>query len=229
VVSAEQYEPHHPDFHRLIGDDPATGLLTPDARRWAAKASAYVRSRRFDVVLQDPGDFEHAAREFKEAGYQVEVAIVAVAEAVGRFGVLDRHLRALEAYGYGRLADPNQPVLRAAEATDHAQLADLAAVLRPNGELLYGNQRTPDGRWRLRPASVEAVTAERARPWTVLESRLFLEAVSAFERRGLSAPIPSIRQQTAEGARAVTALARPHLHRDAVTLQIATAGVAAPD
>jgi hypothetical protein len=232
VINPDQYEPHHPDFHQLMGDDPAAAArqLSPDSRRWMAKATKYVGSHRFDVVLETPVDLDQAAREFKDAGYQVEVAIVAASEAVSRFGVQDRHLRAMEAYGYGRLTDPDlsQPVLRAAEALDRTQLADLAAVLRPNGDLLYGNQRTADGRWRQRPASAEAITAERARPWTVLESRLFLEAVSTFENRGRSAPIPAIRQQTVEAARAVTALARPLLHPDAVTLQIATAGIATP-
>ncbi|WP_328324744.1 zeta toxin family protein [Kribbella sp. NBC_00382] len=223
VISPDIYEPHHPDFHQL----PSQPV---DAARWTAAASGYARSQRYDVLLENLGDFEQAAREFKDAGYQVEVAIVAASEASCRFGVLDRHLRALEAYGYGRLADPDraQPVLRAAEALDRDQLADLAAVLRPTGDLLYGNQRTTDGRWHQRPAGVEAITAERARPWTVLESRLFLEAVSAYKDRGQSAPIPEIRQQTAESARAVTALARPLLHPDAVTLQIATAGIASP-
>lgn len=222
VISPDIYEPHHPDFHQVTDQH-------LDAQRWTAAATKYARSQRYDVVLES-ADFEQAAREFKDAGYQVEVAIVAASEAVSRFGVLDRHLRALEAYGYGRLADPDrdQPVLRAAEALDRGQLADLAAVLRPNGDLLYGNQRTADGRWHQRPASVEAITAERARPWTVLESRLFLEAVSTYKDRGLSAPIPEIRHQTPEGARAVTALARPLLHADAVTLQIATAGIATP-
>jgi zeta toxin len=224
VISAGLYEPHHPDFHR------GAEHSSPAAQRWTAGAVDYVKSHRFDVVLEDPADAELAAREFKAAGYQVEVALVAVAEASGRFGVVDRHLRALEAYGRGRLADPglHQPVLRTAQDLDRDLPADLAAVLRPNGELLYGNERTANGRWRLRPVAVEAITAERARPWTVLESRMFLEAVSTFEERGRSAPVPSIRRQTAEDARAITALARPLLHPDAVTLQIATAGIATP-
>ncbi|GAA0928778.1 hypothetical protein GCM10009554_10630 [Kribbella koreensis] len=201
-------------------------VIDPDRR--TAGATRYVSARRFDVVLEAPADFEQAAREFKAAGYQVEVAIVAVADAVSRFGVQDRYLRALEAYGCGRLAGDEQPVLRAADALDRAQLADVVAVLRPNGDLLYANQRTADGRWHRQPAGAEAIAAERNRPWTVLESRLFLEAVATFEDRGRSAPVAEIRRQTVEAARAVTALARPLLHPDAVTLQIATAGIAAP-
>ncbi|MEV8372768.1 zeta toxin family protein [Kribbella sp. NPDC056861] len=231
VVGPDRYLPHHPDFHRVMSDQPTDGReLASAGRRWAASAAAYACSKRFDVVLQDADDVEHSARQFRAAGYQVEVAIVAVPEAISRFGVLDRHVRALEAYGYGRLSDPaRHDVLRTAATIDHEQAVEVIAVLRPNGELLYGNQRTADGLWQRRPATVDAITAERARPWTVLESRLFLEAVATFERRGRSAPIPWIREEATDGARAVTALARPQLHPDAVTLHIATAGVPAPD
>jgi UDP-N-acetylglucosamine kinase len=231
VIGPERYLPHHPDFHRVMSDQPADGRqLAIDGRRWTADATTYACSKRFDVVLQDADDVEQSARQFKAAGYQVEVAIVAAPEAISRFGVLDRHVRALEAYGYGRLSDPNlHDVLRTAATIDHESAIEVLAVLRPNGELLYGNQRTAEGRWQHRPATVDAITAERARPWTVLESRLFLEAVAIFERRGRSAPIPWIREEATDGARAVTALARPHLHPDAVTLHIATAGVPGPD
>ena len=241
TISPDRYEPHHPSFRALIADEPTTAgrYLSMDGRRWMAKAASYVRSQRLDVVMEsvllDPDDFEQPARQFKAAGYQVEVAIVAVHEAASRFGLLDRHIRALEAYGYGRLADPGlhdvcyQGVLRAAEAIDREEFADRVAVLRPDGQLIYGNQRTADGQWQQPARTAEAINWERDRPWTVQESRLFLDAVSAIERIGLTAPIPWIRLEAVEGARTVTALAAPRLHPDAVTLHIATAGVSPPD
>jgi UDP-N-acetylglucosamine kinase len=241
TLSPAIYEPHHPRFHDLIADGPTTAAwyLSVDGRRWNAKAESYVAAERYDVVLEsvllDPGDFEEPARRFKAAGYQVEVALVAVHEAVSRFGILERHIRALEAYGYGRLADPGlhgacyQGVLRAAEAIDREDFADRVAVLRPDGKLIYGNQRAADGQWQQPAKTAEAINWERARPWTVLESRLYLERVSAIERFGLSAPIQWIRDEAVDGARAVRTLAAPRLHPDAVTLFKATAGVSTPE
>jgi UDP-N-acetylglucosamine kinase len=215
VISPDRYEPYHPDFWHPIDDEPGPA---PDCAHWTGEAIEYARAQRFDVVLESSG--EQLVRDFKAAGYRVEVAIVVASEAVQRFGVLDRRLRALEAFGCGRLAEPTTPEHRSAE-----QYADLVAVVRPNGELLYGNQRSTDGRWYREPAAAQAITAERNRRWSIAESRHFLAAVTAYERRGLSAPIPWVRQETAEGARAVTALAQPHLHPDAVTFHKATAGV----
>jgi hypothetical protein len=230
MISAERYQPYHPGFHALAGDEPAAGRnLGVDGRRWMAMGVSYVVSRRFDAVVEfEVGGLEELAGEFKAAGYQVEVAIVAVPEAVSRFGVLERHIRALEAYGYGRLADHSQDefVVAAAEASE--SFADRVAVLRPDAHLIYGNQRDSDGRWQQPAKTVDAINWERDRPWTVLESRLFLEAVSALERTALAAPVPWIRREAVDGVKAVTALAGPRLHPDAVTLHIATAGVSTP-
>jgi UDP-N-acetylglucosamine kinase len=211
VIGPGRYEPYHPEFWHAIADDPSP---VPDCGQWAGQAIEYARGQRFDVVLEPSQD--QTARDFKAAGYRVEVAIVATSEAARQFAVLDRHIRALEAFGCGRLTEPITPEHHLAE-----QYADLVAVLRPNGERLYGNQRAADGRWHRQPAAAEAIN----RRWTILESRRFLDAVTAYERRGLSAPVPWVRQETAEGVRTVTALAQPLLHPDAITFHKATAGV----
>jgi UDP-N-acetylglucosamine kinase len=235
MISAERYQPYHPGFHALAGDEPEAGRnLGVDGYRWMAMAVSYVVSRQIDAVIEfeagglEVGGLEELAGEFKAAGYQVEVAIIAVPDAVSRFGVLERHIRALEAYGYGRLADRSQDdfVVPAAEASE--VFADRVAVLRPDAHLIYGNQRDSDGRWQQPAKTVDAINWERDRPWTVLESRLFLEAVSALERTALAAPVPWIRREAVDGVKAVTALAGPWLHPDAVTLHIATAGVSTP-
>ena len=173
---------------------------------------------RYDVVLEtellDPAGFEEWARRFKAAGYQVEVAFVAVHEALSRFGVLHRHLRALQILGYSRLAEQSlhdachQGVLRAAEAVDREDFADRVAVLRPDGQLVYGNGRTADGQWQQPARTADAITWERDRPWTVLECRHFLEDCSIIGRIRLSAPVQWLRDESIEGARSVMALAR---------------------
>ena len=210
MISAEHYRPYHPGFHALAGDDPAAGRNGVDGRRWMAMAVSYVVSRQLDALIEyEVGGLEELAGEFKAAGYQVEVAIVAVPEAVSRFGVLERHIRALEAYGYGRFADQ-------------------VAVLRPDAHVIYRNQRDSAGRWQQPAKTVDAINWERDRPWTVLESRHFLEAVSALEQTALAAPVPWIRREAVDGVKTVTQLAGTRLHPDAVTMHIATAGVSNP-
>jgi UDP-N-acetylglucosamine kinase len=236
VLNPAAYEPYHPRFYRPIAEvapTPDEGVEA-DGRRWSAMAEAHVIEERYDAIVEteflDVDAFADSGRRFKAAGFQVEVAILAVTEVLSRLGVLERHLRGLEAYGFARLVPPTAHdagcagVLRAAELIDAGEWADRVAVLRPDGQLLYGNQRAADGQWQRPVRTAEAITYERDRPWTVVESRNFLETASQAARIGLAAPVQWIRDESVEGGKMVTAMARPRLHPDAVTLHIATAG-----
>ncbi|MFI5690347.1 zeta toxin family protein [Kribbella sp. NPDC051586] len=234
VLSPLTLEGYHPRLHEPITDELPTldRSVETDGLRWLARAEELVIQERYDVIVEtelvDPEAFAASARGFKAAGYHVEVAIVAVHEALSRLGVLQRHLRALEAFGFGRLATQSRHdagyagVLRAAELIDGGDWVDRIGVLRPDGQLIYGNER--DGDWQQPARTVDAITWERERTWTVAESRDFLDASSAIERFGLSAPVQWIRDEGVDGARALMALARPRLDPVAVTLHIAKAG-----
>ncbi|WP_327637779.1 zeta toxin family protein [Kribbella sp. NBC_00482] len=238
VVSALTYEPYHPDFYEPITDvPPAAGRhVAADGRRWLALAEELVIRERYDVIVEtelaDPDAFAESAERFKASGYQVEVALLAVHEARSRLGILERHIRSLEKFGYGRFVEQSAHdlgyagVLRAAELVDEGQWADRVGVLRADGELVYGNQREGDEVWQQPARTADAITWERDRAWTVLESRYFLESVAQIEPLGLAAPVQWIRGESVEGGKTVTAMARLRLHPDAVTLHIAKAGTA---
>lgn len=228
TIGPDRYQAHWPVFRTPIDDGP-TGYLSADGLRWTAKALTYARTQRFDVVMEahllGQHDVEHAAREFKSAGYRVELAILAVPAAASRLGVVDRHIRALEVFGYGRLAAPElhdnayRQVLEVAETIEREQYADHSAVLGPDGQVLH--QRAS--------GTAEVVERERNRRWTAAESRQFLEGVAELRRVGRSAPIDWIQREAAEAERLARTLAAPYVHPDAVTLHIATAGVLPPE
>jgi hypothetical protein len=236
VLSGAIFEPYHPRFHEPITDVPTTAgkYVGADGRRWLAQAEELVVQQRFDAIIEtellDPDGFAASALRFKEAGFQVEVAILAMHEAMSRLGVLERHLRALENFGFGRLVVQSlhdagyEGVLRAAELVDQGDWADRIGVLRPDGRLIYGNQRDADGQWQRPAQTAGSITWERDRAWTVAESRDFLDDASEVGRMGLAAPVQWIRDESVEGAKIVTAMARSRLHPAAVTLHIATAG-----
>ena len=236
VLSSFALEAYHPRLSEPISDEPSTAdrYVETDGLRWLARAEELVAEQRYDVVVEtelaDPEAFAASARAFKAAGYQVEVALVAAHEAVSRLGVLQRHIRALEDFGFGRLVTPARHdagyagVLRAAELIDEGDWADRVGVLRPDGQLIYGNERDPD--WQQPPRAADAITWERERIWSVAESRDFLDATSSVERFGLSAPVQWIRDESVDGARVLMTLAKPRLDPVAVTLHIAKAGTA---
>jgi hypothetical protein len=236
TLGATAFEAYHPRLHEPITDDLPTfdRYVETDGLRWLARAEELARQQRYDVVIEtelvDPEAFAASARAFKASGYQVEIAIIAVHEAVSRLGVLQRHIRALEAYGFGRLATVARHdagyagVLRAADLIDDGDWADRVGVLRPDGQVLHGNQY--DGAWQRPERTADAIVRERERTWAVAESREYLDATSAVERFGLSAPVQWIRDESVEGAKALTALAKPRLDPLAITLHVAKAGTA---
>ncbi|WP_166678146.1 zeta toxin family protein [Kribbella kalugense] len=240
TLCADQYEPYHPAFHELVGSNDlrAEQCVGFDGRRWLAEAELLTIEERYDAVVEtnlaDPLELDVSARRFKARGYRVEVALVAAHASISRFGRLDRHLRALQAYGYARMAEMcvheacYEGVLEAADMLDQDGPADVVAVVRPNGQTVYRNRRTDDGRWQHSPATADAVRSERARIWTLAESKQFLGDVRDYELRGLGAPDRWIREEAINGAIAVVDLARPQLDPIAVTFRIATAGTTAP-
>lgn len=240
VLSAAAYEAYHPRFHEPISEAlPTAGrYVAADGRRWLRAAEEWVIQQRYDVIVEnelvDPDGFVASARAFKDAGFQVDVAVLAVNEVLSWFGVLERHLRALENCGFGRLTGQHvhdagsAGVLRAAELIDEGDWADRIAVLRPDGRLIYGNERDVAGAWRQPARTASTIAAERDRPWTAVESRNFLETTSQVGRIGLAAPVQWVRDESLDGAKTVTAMARPRLHPDAVTLHMATAGTTSP-
>jgi hypothetical protein len=236
VLSAPRLEAYHPRLHEPITDAPATfdRHVETDGLRWLTRAQELAVEQRYDVVLEselaDPVAFVASAVAFKAAGYVVEIALLAVHEAVSGLGVLQRHVQALGCYGYGRFVTRGRHdagyagVLRAADLIDDGEFADRVAVLRPDGERVYGNEY--DGTWQRTERTADAIIAERARTWSVIESRDFLEATGAAERFGLSAPVQWIRNESIDGAKALMALAKPQLDPLAVILHVATAGTA---
>ncbi|KAF6743867.1 zeta toxin-domain-containing protein [Ephemerocybe angulata] len=85
---ADAYKAYHPAYFSLLASDHpehASPATRPDGRKWLAMASAEAISRKLDVLLESacrqPEDFRGLAQMFGEAGYRVEVVIMAVPAA----------------------------------------------------------------------------------------------------------------------------------------------------
>lgn len=176
-INMDFYNPMHPQFHRWQHDDPATASakVRPDGERWWNKAQEYAITHRCNVVLESAmrseSEFEDIARRFQDSGFRVEVALVAVPEALSRLGILHRYWSEIQQTGHGRFIDPSihdecyQGVLRGATAVDTEGLAHTAFAFRRNGEVVYANTRDTSGAWHHPPRLAEAVEVERHRTW----------------------------------------------------------------
>jgi hypothetical protein len=158
-INMDFYNPHHPGYERISREDEhgASGRIRPDGDRWWSQAHAYAIEHRNDVVLEsamlNPSEFEDLARQFRDAGYRVEVVLLAVPEALSALGILRRYWLARRAGGRGRIVTRNdhdatyRGVRRGAAAIDATNIADQVVVHRRGGQVIYQNQRGPSGEW----------------------------------------------------------------------------------
>ncbi|KAF5334440.1 hypothetical protein D9611_014490 [Ephemerocybe angulata] len=210
---ADAYKAYHPAYFSLLASDHpehASPATRPDGRKWLAMASAEAISRKLDMLLESacrqPEDFRELAQMFGEAGYRVEVVIMAVPAALSRLGILHRFHEKLPEAGSGRLPGRLTPVkihddsyrglVSVAEWLNEVDFVDRVLVVRRGNMVAYSDEKVEGGRLQLKVA--EAVNRERERPLTAEERELALkdlekldvrDAKLAEEVRGLLQPL----------------------------------------
>ncbi len=220
-INSDFYKPFHPQYARLLREDDrnAAAYTSMDGRRWMAAAEHWAIEHRVDALIEttmrDPGDFAEPARMFRDAGYRVEVAVLAVPEAQSRLGIVHRYHEQVATMGHGRLTlTANHDaaytgVLQAATDIDHNRTVDAVAVYRRGNIELYANHLRSDGAWNAPPGARRAIEAERHRPWTPEETRRFIGTLEHLsEQMG-----PEWRPHLAE----IAVLARPFATADATS------------
>ncbi|KAI1096539.1 zeta toxin-domain-containing protein [Rostrohypoxylon terebratum] len=209
---ADTYKTYHPSYQPLLSAHPsiASAATGPDARRWLLLASRHAAERRADVLLESaarhPGDFAELARVYRDRGYRVEVAVLAVPAALSRLGVLTRfHERLPEAGPAGGLPVRLTPrkvhdesytgLLEAAAFIDGegGHVVDQVVVVRRDNLVAYADERV-DGIWRRGPRVAQALRGERGRPLTLDERMAARESV----RRLREMNVPGLENQLEE-------------------------------
>ncbi|MFG2910922.1 zeta toxin family protein [Kitasatospora sp. NPDC048286] len=216
-LSGDDFKVLHPDYLQLLRTDPrrASERIRADYRAWQARAEAYVRERRGNLVIETtpagPPKFAAEARKFRRAGYRVELLVLAVRAADSRQGTAHRYARVsgrglparfTTAAGHDAHFQVLPDVVAAAE---ELAAVDQVTVMRRDATALYRSQPT---RTRPRhPAAALALLAEQARPYTDQEAAAFWAV-----QRDLHATMPQYRDDlVAIGAQALPLM--PHALR----------------
>ncbi|MFB7171633.1 zeta toxin family protein [Streptomyces sp. NPDC056254] len=222
LIGRDLYKKAHPHYAGLMrSDDRTAGVrIRPDVMRWQAEVEEYARSRRFDIVLEEPlSDVEEAcarARAYRAAGYRVELVALATAEATAQLSGLDRYLTQVAEDGAGRYVSwgnfdrctRNLPLFL--QAAEDERWADQVMVVRRDLHVLYRNELTDGASWSRTPGAPEAVTAYWARPWTAPETWRFRRQIASAEQRLHPAVLtPERRLAVAGGLERAAALAEP--------------------
>jgi hypothetical protein len=186
-LDSDLYRPYHPAYDALVRRDDTlmARYLGPDAWAWLAQARQYVRDRRINALIHETAtDGRRVAaylRAYRQAGFRVEVMILAVPGAMSNQAIISRYLEEVAGQGHGRLsvqvnADRAYTgVLDLADLIDREQLAHYAGVFRRGeSDPRYRNWLNADGTWASDPALRPAIERERERPWTARETADFM-------------------------------------------------------
>lgn len=184
-LSGDDFKVLHPDYLQLLRTDPrrASEPIRADYRAWQARAEAWVRERRGNLVIEttpaDPARFAAEALKFRRAGYRVELLVLAVRAADSRQGTAHRYAR-LSALGVpARFTttaghDAHYRVLPdVVAAAEELAAVDQVTVMRRDTSALYSSRPTGGGRRPGNGAAALALLAEQARPYTEEEAARF--------------------------------------------------------
>ncbi|WP_330346637.1 zeta toxin family protein (plasmid) [Streptomyces europaeiscabiei] len=169
----------HPRYEQLVselGDTFQAGKkVSSDIEFMYTETLAGVRERHADVMVVGPYtglDFTLSRiAEFKESGYQVELAYTALHPALSQLGVMHRHMQTVEAgAGAGMLVSlelqekviKDTPVVMA--EIERRGVADALHVVGPEG-VVFSKRRQEAGTWVPARSIAEVVEETRARPW----------------------------------------------------------------
>lgn len=223
----------HPDYRRLLEEDPrtASARIRPDYRSWQAKAEQRVRERRSDLLIEiAPDDIDHfldGARRDRAAGRRVELIVLGMRAADSRLGIVTRCAgvariggtpRFTEAAAHDRTFTVLADAVRVAEQVPG--LVDSVAVIRRDLTALYRNARTADGTWACEPRGGDVVEAEQQRPYTAAEAAGFLATLQQVQGE-----LPQYRQDLVEIAALAWPLMPGHLQPRALAVTIPVASL----
>lgn len=212
-IVGEDFKASHPDYHQLLKDNPrgAGAAIRTDYQAWQAEAEAYVRARRGDLVIEiapgSPEQFLRSANASHQAGYQVELLVLAVRAAdsrqgtAHRFALVQQHgmpARFTTTSGHDTCYRAVAETVRAAE--QGPAVVDSVVVMRRDGTTVYRNQRSTSGQRNRPAAAAQILRAERHRPYTPQEAAQFFAV-----QRMLRSALPQYWAELAQ----ITALARP--------------------
>ena len=190
AITGDEFRPSHPNFEELAVNDPlgmpneTSSISGPLVRR----CLDYAKEHGYSVLLE--GTFVNqemvleTAKEFSEAGYEVQVCAIAVSEDVSRLSAQARYLQNTENPFRARWTPPdlhdlavvNSPgTVAALEASPYVSRVEVWNRTKQ----LYLNDRDSSGRWSREPEAAQVIIDERARPIENPKEWLHLYEVNA--------------------------------------------------
>ena len=181
---------YHPEYETLASEDDKTAAFYTDrdSGRWVEKAIEAAKSEQVNLVIEGTmRNLDVVAKtmsSLRDAGFEIEARAMAVSPLFSEQGILLRYEQQKAERGTGRMTTPEahlaglNGMLDTLEGIEREKLADKVTILRRSGEVLYQNE-LQNGNWVAPVGARSAVEQERARPFTLEESKQY---AAGYER-----------------------------------------------
>jgi len=186
LVDADKLRRFHPDYMRLMqsNDKMAANLTHPDAGRWAERLMRDGVAARRNIIIdqtsRDPVAMARMTQGLKQAGYRVELHIIATPERVSEQRIYERYEGQRAKDGYGRFSTKDKHdeaylgVAKTVAAVEAGKQVDRLCVYDRHVRVIYDNS-FENGQWQKEPLALKALEQERNRPMTLQERRDYLD------------------------------------------------------
>lgn len=196
AVTGDEFRKFHPDYRRLLEDDPLglPNAISPDTAGWVRGCIDYALENQYSLLLENTfGNADvvaDTARRFAAAGYQTEVAVVAVRPETSRLDSLARYLepRGSDPPRWTPLGAHDKAVENLPSAVarlEQVPEVDRITMWNRSGEALFTNERGPDRQWQHHGSASERLLAEHARPLEPEQARNWLALYSSKQVQAL--------------------------------------------
>ncbi|MFD5934772.1 zeta toxin family protein [Streptomyces sp. NPDC060333] len=238
-ISADSLSEFHPRWPRLLRDDDSSAgfHVRDDAVRWVDDALGYARELRrdvlFDTALANADRARTVLTQYREAGYQTDIALVAAPASMSELGVLDRYLtdRALRG-GAQFVNDPNSllpSILSSVRTIINENLARSVAVYtRDSSTPVFRAEADPSGRWRPSSTADSAFSEARERPWAIESSTWFADTAERVAKAKQEQLGPGLQRRWHGLLSHAVQTAQPYAHPSVAERLEQLAGSAAP-
>jgi predicted ABC-type ATPase len=192
-VDPDDLRPYHPDYQRLaqIDDRTVDSHTVQASRLWNTMALKHATSHRFNIVWSTPltglDVLDWVSLFFRNRGYRIDLAVVAVDDIRSKLGILHRYQRGRDSVGTGRMVpfDYHDRVYASLPGSlsdaETRNLVDGIHLYTRGGQPLYRNV-VDDRQWQRTPAVARAFADARLRPWSKPDVAAFVSVVGWLAR-----------------------------------------------
>jgi len=212
LVDADKMRPYHPNYTHLmrVDDKVAANLTHDDCGPWATRLMRDGVAGRRNIIIdqtsRDPIAMEQITQQLRQAGYRVELHVMAVPAAISEQRIHQRYEGQRARDGFGRFStkDKHDEAFAGVAATvaqvEERMQVDRIFLYDRAVQKIYDNQLV-QGQWQQMPTARQTLDNERGRPMTSQEAYQFVAGYASLVQQ-LQTPERNATIQEKEAMRA---------------------------